>query len=70
MRGEEKDKHRFFSPLLKKGAIEKTLNCKGRDILIPRKLAMDIVNISCFLEMFNLLFFHQENPHAFLKIFK
>ena len=57
MRGEEKDKHRFFSPLLKKGAIEKTLNCKGRDILIPRKLAMDAVNISFFLEMFNLLFF-------------
>ena len=54
MRGEEKDKHRFFSPLLKKGAIEKTLNCKGRDILIPRKLAMDAVNISFFLQMFNL----------------
>ena len=58
MRGEEKDKHRFFSPLLKKGAIEKTLNCKGRDILIPRKLAMDKPNISSFHELFNLLFFY------------
>ena len=70
MRGEEKDKHRFFSPLLKKGAIEKTLNCKGRDILIPRKLAMDKPNISSFHELFNLLFFICEKYFSLFKKIK
>ena len=69
MRGEEKDKRRFFSLLFEERRDWKTSNCKGRDILVPRKLAMDAVNISFFLEMFNLLFFPIKKPAYIFKNF-